>query len=295
MVVSKILFLRQSGVIIGLLCLLSFFDRLFLIAPWSDQGIGKLVYLAIGCFGFILLALLIAYPNKLFLYGPLFWFWSIAHLMGGNIIGSVVTYAFSYTALYRTGFFKTRGRIKIAVNICLYLTGLLLQFLWYPARIFANIRQILIGGCIILVDVLIIHPLFLAIPPKAEPSEQERQPETRQKPADQTEPGESIEPKSFFSWESPDGKKGLSLSGNAFSEEDAIILQKIALGVKYEVIAAELTPRRSLSAVKYKAARLYERFGLANQSSFTLRYGGYAIERKEEAALLAVLKENMPP
>lgn len=283
MVINKALFLRQSAVIIGLLCILSFFERFFLIDRWADPAIDKIVYAALGCIFIILLVLVIACPSKLFLYGPVFWFWSMAHLIGGNITGSVITYAFSYAALYHTGFFKTRPRIKIAVNTCLYLTGLSLQFLWYPARIFPNIRQLLIGGCIILVDVLIIHPLFLSVPQKEEPSKQGSQ------------PGVQPEPESFFPWESPDGEKRLSLSVKAFSEEDAIILQKIAQGVKYEVIAAELMPKRSLSAIKYRTAKLYEQFGLTNQSSFMLRYGGYIIERKEDAALLAALQENTPP
>jgi hypothetical protein len=287
MVVNRVLFLRQSAVLIGLLCILGFLERFFLIGGWYGRGIDNIFYAALGCICTILLVLVIIYPNKLFLYGPIFWVWSMTYLMGGNITGSVLTYAFSYAALYRTGFFKTFPRIKIAVNTCLYLTGLVFQFVWRPERVFINIRHILAGGCIILVDVLIIHPLFLSAPQKAEPKEQESQPEVQPEPEGQAEPGEPIEPKSFLSRESPDGKKRLSLPVNAFSEEDAIILQKIALGVKYEVIAAEVIPRRSLSAIKYKAAKLYEQLGLANRSSFILRYGGYIIERKEDAALLA--------
>jgi hypothetical protein len=250
MVVNKVLFLRQSAVLIGLLCILGFLERFFLIGGWSGRGIDNIFYAALGCICTILLVLVIAYPNKLVLYGPIFWVWSMTYLMGGNITGSVLTYAFSYAALYRTGFFKTFPRIKIAVNTCLYLTGLLFQFVWRPERIFINIRHMLAGSCILLVDVLIIHPLFLSVPQKAEPKEQKSQPE----PEGQADPSEPIKLKSFFSWESPDGEKRLSLPVNAFSEEDAIILQKIALGVKYEVIAAELIPRRSLSAIKYKAA-----------------------------------------
>jgi len=187
--------------------------------------------------------LMFFFPYRFYIHAVFCLSWSLLRIIDGSTIYAFLLYLLGFIFLYRQGFFKNGGRIKLVIGGLLLVTAFLTQlhfgYIMVLLRFVWLIISVILGG----IAIVVLNPEILEIRMK---------------------------------------KRGmvLRLSPDKFTKEDVEILTKILAGEKYESIAID--EKKSMSTFKRYIQDLYHRLQVNDRTGFLTTYANYQIVLEQD-------------
>ena len=232
---------RLVSVIICLLLLGSFFFRYLVLSTYEYSPIivfGMSGLLIPGITLIALMILLVIFPYHFYIHAVFCWGLGLLFLLDGGSTNALFMHLVSYIFLYRQGFFKKKALVKLICGGVLLLFVILTQ-LHFDLERFASNLPVYMN--------VALSPVIAGILLKPE-----------------------------IDWIKKRGRRmTLRLSPPRFTKKDALILEKIIQGEKYEAIAAEI--QMPIGTLKRKIRNLFMKLQVSDRTLFLTLYAKHKV------------------
>ncbi|MCL2557442.1 MAG: hypothetical protein FWE09_03095 [Treponema sp.] len=207
--------------------------------------IGQRLFYAPAAALAILATLTIFFPYKLSIHAAFCLLWGFLRIADGEFTGALAMCLLGCLLLYKHGFFRSKGRLKLAALATAFAAAFVSQARLADAGMLLRLFELAELGIIACLFVILLEPEIRAI-------RKERR------------------------------KRRLALKANMFDEKDRRILQKVLAGAKYDAIAIE--EKMSTSALKKSLRRIFLELGVGGRAEFVALHTNHEIYMEEEEA-----------
>lgn len=186
----------------------------------------------------VMVILTIFFPYQFYIHGILCLLLGLIRLIDGGLTNALLIHLFGYIFLYRQGFFKTHGCIKLSIGGIIIIAAIASQARFEDVVLLPRLVHFIGSILIIAVTIILLKPEIQIIKKKKR-------------------------------------KMVLTLPADLVTEKDAEILIKILAGEKYEAIAND--EDLSLSTLKKNVRRLFNILRVNDRINFISLYANHEV------------------
>jgi DNA-binding CsgD family transcriptional regulator len=231
---------RIAPLVIALIWIASYVFQFYPIGTYSYEYMiitPTHLYIPVILFG-IMIFLTMLFPHKFYIHGAFCWFFGLLWLIDGGLIISLSIHLFGYVFFYRQGFFNKDKKKKLLAGGLVIAAAITSQLRFTDVDMLS--RGFNFAGFILVIifTIVILRPEIQTIRKKRR-------------------------------------KKILVLQSDLFTKKDVVILRKILIGIKYEVIAKE--EQLALSTLKKQVRQIFNELNVSDRTHFLVLYANHEI------------------
>lgn len=285
---------RVVAVIAALAWMLVFVNFLYTLSSTYETSAEGLFhpYVTIGLQGatIIACAALVIFPLQFWIYAAFCCLWGLIHIVEGGSFGGILMYGLGLLFLFKGGFFRAQGTLKLSFAALVLAGAILSQIHYGSERLTKTLLDTLAVFLITMIGVLLYSP---EIQKQVSSQDVDRDMASSQDDHEDMTPSQDVDGDMASSQDdyedmalsqdvhkdmitSDEQERMLLLHRTRFNRRDIALLRSVLAGDKYENIAKD--QGISLSSVKKRVRFLYDHLNLPDRASFMNNYEGYAIE-----------------